>query len=221
MKDLTSTRWIKAKGILFLLLGLLSVTLLLFEHPTLKTGLLIIIAVWSFCRFYYFAFYVIEHYVNPATGFLGFCRLLSICFRKNDQTRSAGTWKESCGIQPLANSPRRGDHDLPIGPRGALHDAFSHQFLINQESNFRFADIVFNEKRSFPQVFAEAPLLHSYPVAKPYKVAGFSTRMRWRVASLGAHWVSKSKRMASSGVVGSLGCGQLLPHSIRSGAAWT
>jgi hypothetical protein len=79
MKDLTSAKWIKAKGVLFLLLGLLSVTLVLFEHPTLKTGLLMIIAVWSFCRFYYFAFYVIEHYVDPSyrfSGLLSFARYL-------------------------------------------------------------------------------------------------------------------------------------------------
>jgi hypothetical protein len=71
MKNLTSATWIKAKGILFLLLGLLSVTLLFFAYPTLKTGLLITVAVWSFCRFYYFAFYVIEHYVDPSYRFSG------------------------------------------------------------------------------------------------------------------------------------------------------
>jgi hypothetical protein len=71
MKNLTSAMWIKAKGILFLVLGLLSTTLLFFAHPTLKTGLLMIIAVWSFCRFYYFAFYVIEHYVDPSYRFSG------------------------------------------------------------------------------------------------------------------------------------------------------
>jgi uncharacterized membrane protein len=71
--------WIKAKGFLFLLLGLLSTALLLFEHPTLKVGLLVALAVWSFCRFYYFAFYVIEHYVDPSyrfSGLLSFIRYL-------------------------------------------------------------------------------------------------------------------------------------------------
>jgi hypothetical protein len=86
MKNLTSSTWITAKGILFLLLGLLSATLLFFEHPTPKTGLLVIIAVWSFCRFYYFAFYVIEHYVDPSYAFPGFYLLLDPSFRKNDKT---------------------------------------------------------------------------------------------------------------------------------------
>jgi hypothetical protein len=71
MKDLTSARLIKAKGILFLLLGLLSASLLFFGYPTPKTGVLLVIAVWSFCRFYYFAFYVIEHYVDPSYRFSG------------------------------------------------------------------------------------------------------------------------------------------------------
>jgi hypothetical protein len=71
MKNLTTARWIKAKGILFLLLGLLSATLLFLEHPVWKTGLLMIIAVWCFCRFYYFAFYVIEHYVDASYRFSG------------------------------------------------------------------------------------------------------------------------------------------------------
>jgi hypothetical protein len=71
MKNLTSARWIKVKGILFLLLGLFSTVFLFFEHPTLKTAFLLIIGVWSFCRFYYFAFYVIEHYVDPSYRFSG------------------------------------------------------------------------------------------------------------------------------------------------------
>ena len=71
MKDLTNPVWIKVKGILFLFLGLLSAVLLLMEYPTYKTALLLVLAVWCFCRFYYFAFYVIEHYVDPNYRFSG------------------------------------------------------------------------------------------------------------------------------------------------------
>jgi hypothetical protein len=89
MKNLTSASWIKAKGILFLLLGLLSVTLLFFEHPTLKTGFLIVIAVWSFCRFYYFAFYVIEHYVDSSYRFSGLLSFaLYLLQKKRPNTRT-------------------------------------------------------------------------------------------------------------------------------------
>jgi hypothetical protein len=71
MRDLANPTWIKAKGFLFLFLGLLSATLLFFEHPTLRAALLLFLAVWSFCRFYYFAFYLIEHYVDPTYRFSG------------------------------------------------------------------------------------------------------------------------------------------------------
>ena len=71
MKDLIDPRWIKAKGILFLLVGLLSSVMLIVEKPEVKVALLFGIAVWCFCRAYYFAFYVIEHYVDPAYRFSG------------------------------------------------------------------------------------------------------------------------------------------------------
>lgn len=71
MKDLTDPRWIKFKGLLFLLLGVMSAGVLLLEHPDLKTAILLAVTVWCFCRAYYFAFYVIEHYVDPAFRFSG------------------------------------------------------------------------------------------------------------------------------------------------------
>ena len=71
MKSLTGATWIGVKGGLFLFLGFLSGVLLLLAHPTLQTGLLLVLTVWSFCRFYYFAFYVIEHYVDWGYRFSG------------------------------------------------------------------------------------------------------------------------------------------------------
>ena len=71
MKDLTNPVWIKLKGALFLGLGLLSSALLIFEHPELRVILLLALSVWCFCRFYYFAFYVIEHYVDSGYRFSG------------------------------------------------------------------------------------------------------------------------------------------------------
>ena len=71
MKDLTDPRWIKCKGLLFLALGLVSSLLLVLERPTLKVGLLLALAVWCLCRAYYFAFYVIEYYVDPSYRFSG------------------------------------------------------------------------------------------------------------------------------------------------------
>jgi hypothetical protein len=71
MRDLKSRRWIFAKGLLFLALGLLSVAVLLLQHPSWQVALLLLVAIWSFCRFYYFAFYVIERYVDPGYRFSG------------------------------------------------------------------------------------------------------------------------------------------------------
>lgn len=71
MKDITNLPWIKAKGILFLLAGLLAATLLVLQSPTWKVAALLTLSVWCFCRCYFFAFYVIEHYVDPTYHFSG------------------------------------------------------------------------------------------------------------------------------------------------------
>ena len=88
MKDLTSPRWITAKAILFVALGLLSGALLLSEHPTLKNVLLLTLVVWSFCRFYYFAFYVIEHYVDPSYRFSGLLSFALYLIQKRTSART-------------------------------------------------------------------------------------------------------------------------------------
>lgn len=82
MRDLTDARWIKCKALLFLLLGLLCVGLLLARNPGLVTGVLLVLCVWSFCRLYYFAFYVIERYVDPSYRFSGVFSFLLYWLRK-------------------------------------------------------------------------------------------------------------------------------------------
>jgi hypothetical protein len=79
MKDLSNPFWIKLKGLLFLLIGIAAVVLLFLDSPSLKTAILLALAVWSFCRFYYFAFYVIEKYVDQSykfSGLISFARYL-------------------------------------------------------------------------------------------------------------------------------------------------
>src|SRR6266478_5483691 len=75
MRSLSSRKWIMSKGFLFLALGISSAAYLLFDHPTIKVLLLLTLTIWCFCRFYYFAFYVIQHWVDPNYRFTG---LLSI-----------------------------------------------------------------------------------------------------------------------------------------------
>jgi len=71
MTDLTSPVIIKVKGIMFLVVGLAAAVLLILEQPTIRIAVLLVIAIWCFCRFYYFAFYVIQHYVDPGYRFSG------------------------------------------------------------------------------------------------------------------------------------------------------
>jgi hypothetical protein len=85
MKDLSNPAWIKVKGLLFLFLGLLSAALLFLERPTLRVALLLMLAVWCFCRFYYFAFYVIERHVDPNYRFSGLLSFARYLIRKQQQ----------------------------------------------------------------------------------------------------------------------------------------
>ena len=85
MKDLTNPMWIKLKGALFLLLGLAAAVLLWLDNQSLKTALLLTLAIWCFCRAYYFAFYVIEHYVDPGYKFSGLGSFLVYLFRRKNR----------------------------------------------------------------------------------------------------------------------------------------
>lgn len=69
--DLTSRKAIFAKGWLFLVLGVFASGILLAETMSWRVALLLAITVWAFCRWYYFMFYVVEHYVDPSYRFAG------------------------------------------------------------------------------------------------------------------------------------------------------
>ncbi len=69
--DLPHARWMYLKAVLFLVAGLASVIGLLVEYPHWRTAALLVIAIWSFCRLYYFCFYVIEKYIDPEFKFAG------------------------------------------------------------------------------------------------------------------------------------------------------
>jgi hypothetical protein len=94
-KDLTSITWIKIKGALFLLSGLACAALLLVENPSVRAGLLLAVAVWSFCRFYYFAFYVIQHYVDREYRFSGILDFARYIFLARKQSSDGAVEKPS------------------------------------------------------------------------------------------------------------------------------
>ena len=77
MADIKNPRLLYLKGALMLATGLLASAALLLEHPTFKTCVLLSVAIWGFCRAYYFAFYVIQHYIDPDfrySGLIAFVR---------------------------------------------------------------------------------------------------------------------------------------------------
>jgi hypothetical protein len=82
VKDLTNPLWIKVKGLLFLFIGIAATLLLFLDNPSWKTAVLLALAIWSFCRFYYFAFYVIEKYVDPTYKFSGLISFAKYLFRR-------------------------------------------------------------------------------------------------------------------------------------------
>jgi len=82
MQDIKSPRLLWLKGVLFLLIGVASALLLIFEVPTWRTVLLLLLAIWGFCRAYYFAFYVIEHYVDARFRFSGLLSFVAYALRR-------------------------------------------------------------------------------------------------------------------------------------------
>lgn len=83
MSDLKSKRWIIVKGIGFLGIALIAAALILFESPSLRTAALLAVTVWAACRFYYFLFYVLEHYVDPSLRYAGVIALFRAILRKH------------------------------------------------------------------------------------------------------------------------------------------
>jgi hypothetical protein len=64
---------------------MLSAGLLIYDHPTPPAALLLILAIWCFCRFYYFAFYVLERYVDPSYKFSGLISFVGYFLRGRRQ----------------------------------------------------------------------------------------------------------------------------------------
>lgn len=74
--DLTDTRWVVAKGLLFFVIVLVSAGLLVVEDERLVRVGLVALCVWSSARAYYFLFYVLERYVGVEGRYAGVIDLL-------------------------------------------------------------------------------------------------------------------------------------------------
>ena len=82
MSDLQSKRWIIVKGIGFLVIAAGSAGLILFESPSARTAVLLVLLAWASSRFYYFLFYVLERYVDPKLRYAGIIALIRAMLAK-------------------------------------------------------------------------------------------------------------------------------------------
>jgi hypothetical protein len=87
MTDLTSKKWIVAKGAMFAGIAIATALLILADVPTLKVAVLLALLVWASCRFYYFLFYVLEHYVDQTMRYAGLIDLMMGMRRRRQQMR--------------------------------------------------------------------------------------------------------------------------------------
>lgn len=71
MTDISDPRLLYFKGALFVLGGAMAAGLILSDSPSLRTAALLGLSIWCFARAYYFAFYVIEHYVDGSYRYAG------------------------------------------------------------------------------------------------------------------------------------------------------
>lgn len=87
-RDLASPAWLYMKAAGFLMVGFAAAALILLQTPRWDVGLYLAICVWAFARAYYFAFYVVEHFIDPGfkyAGLIHFCRYL---IQKKKQTET-------------------------------------------------------------------------------------------------------------------------------------
>ncbi|MDH4202127.1 MAG: hypothetical protein OEV87_04475 [Phycisphaerae bacterium] len=85
MADLKNKKLIYLKGFLFLFGGMMASLIILLEHPSWKVAVMLALAIWCFCRAYYFAFYVIEHYVDSNYKFAGLWSFVRYILTKKDE----------------------------------------------------------------------------------------------------------------------------------------
>jgi hypothetical protein len=82
MTDIQSPRLLYVKGALLFGVGVTAAIILLIEQPYLKFSALLAISIWAFARSYYFAFYVIEHYIDDDYKYAGLFSFLRHTFRR-------------------------------------------------------------------------------------------------------------------------------------------
>ncbi len=80
--DIKSKKLLVFKGLLFLLVALIAGFGLLLQSLRWETLVLLAIFAWSACRFYYFLFYVLEHYAGRERKYAGILDELKYLLRR-------------------------------------------------------------------------------------------------------------------------------------------
>jgi hypothetical protein len=81
MADLRDPRILHFKGWLFFVLGLLATLLIALKTQDWQVIALLTLAVWAFCRWYYYAFYVIQNYIAAGYRYPGLLAFLKDALR--------------------------------------------------------------------------------------------------------------------------------------------
>jgi hypothetical protein len=89
MSDLRNPRLLWLKFGLFIVVGLLASGIALALYPSLQLAGLLVVAIWAFCRAYYFAFYVIERYIDSTYRFAGLGSVVRYVLRKRKDKDSS------------------------------------------------------------------------------------------------------------------------------------
>ena len=83
MGDLKQPVFMYLKAVLFLLIVVASSAVILLRDPSWQVFVLLLFICWASARAYYFAFYVIEHYIDGDFKFSGLGALLqTLCRQK-------------------------------------------------------------------------------------------------------------------------------------------
>lgn len=80
--DLQRPGLIHLKGWLFLVIAVVCAGLLVLRTQDWPSAALLALCIWGSCRFYYYAFYVIERYIDPGFRFSGLGDLLLHLIRR-------------------------------------------------------------------------------------------------------------------------------------------
>ncbi len=87
MANIESPFWLWIKGGLFVAIGCLCLVFVAMVTQSVQVVAVCCLAIWAFCRAYYFAFYVIENYIDPKFRFAGLLSVLGY-FLDKDQVRT-------------------------------------------------------------------------------------------------------------------------------------